>query len=388
MITHLVLDGVMEGALGVGIDVIDTAAGLVDTDEATALGHSLGLRQRVVSLDGKPVQSGTGRSISVAAKPPVAPEGFGPGDVLVIPGLSAASETRVDHLLARPDTARAVDLIVRAAANGTTVAASCSATFVLAASGLLSGRRATTNWWLAPLFVRRFPDVVVLSDRMVVDSGNVLTAGSAFAHADLMLAIVARLGSLQLAHRVAGYLVLDHRMSQSRYMVMEHLRAADPALRAIEQHVSANLGRQLTLGELARVASVSRRTLARRTQACLGMSPMEFVHRLRVSHAANLLATTRQPVDAIAAAVGYADPAAFRRIYRRHTGESPSYTRSRSQAHTPADRLGSPAPTPDPGGSPPTGDPGLQPRHYQGQPTSSSDGPASTRFLVERRPEL
>lgn len=155
----------------------------------------------------------------------------------------------------------------------------------------------------------------------------------AFAHADLMLAVVARRGSPELAHRVARYLLLDARMSQSRYMVLEHLRAADPTLRAVEHHVRVNLGRQLTLSELATAASVSPRTLARRTRESLGISPIEFVHRLRISHAANLLATTRQPVDAIAAAVGYADPAAFRRIYRKHTGEPPSATRSRVQAH-------------------------------------------------------
>lgn len=336
MITHLALDGVMEGALGVGIDVVDTVSRLDDIDAGTSRAGGRLLRQRVVSLDGNPVRSGTGRSISVAADPPLTPDEFGPGDVLVIPGPSAATEAAVDQLLTRPDTVLAVDLIARAAASGATVAASCSATFVLAAAGLLSGRPATTTWWLTPLFARRFPDVTLLADRMVVDSGRVLTAGSAFAHADLMLALVARLRSPELAHRAARYLLLDARMSQSRYMVLEHLRAADPTLRAVEHHVSVNLSRQLTLGELAAAASVSPRTLARRTRQSLGISPIEFVHRLRISHAVNLLATTGQPVGAIAAAVGYADQAAFRRIYRRHTGEPPTATRARMRAHLPA----------------------------------------------------
>lgn len=326
----------MEGALGVGIDVIDTAVRLADIDGGMSSAGGRLLRQRVVSVDGNPVRSGTGRSISVAADPPLTSIQFGPGDVLVIPGPSAATEARVDQLLGQPDTALAVDVIVRAAAAGATVAASCSATFVLAAAGLLSGRPATTTWWLAPLFARRFPHVDLLADRMVVDSGRVLTAGSAFAHADLMLALVARLRGPDLAHRAARYLLLDARMSQSRYMVLEHLRTTDPTVRAVEHHVSLNLGRQLTLRELATAASVSPRTLNRRIQQSLGISPIEFVHRLRISHAANLLATTRQSVDAIAAAVGYADPGAFRRIYRKHTGESPSATRSRIQAHRPA----------------------------------------------------
>ncbi|MBU3061045.1 helix-turn-helix domain-containing protein [Nocardia sp. NEAU-G5] len=328
MITHLALDGVLEGALGLGIDIVDTAAGIA--------GDMAGgrLRQRVASLDGLPARSSGGRPISVDSETPLGSTKFGPGDILVLPGPSAASEARIDELLARPDAMQAVENIRRAADSGATVAASCSASFVLAASGLLSGRAATTTWWLAPLFARRFPDVALHTDRMVVDCGEILTAGAAFAHADLLLTLVARLGGGALAEQVAHYLVLDARMSQSRYMVLEHLRATDPVLRAVQQQVHANLHRQLSLDELASAAAVSPRTLARRIRDRLGVSPTEYVHRLRVGQAATLLTTTRKPVDVIAGEVGYADPAAFRRIYRRHTGETPTVTRTRAAEST------------------------------------------------------
>ncbi|MQY29279.1 GlxA family transcriptional regulator [Nocardia aurantia] len=328
MITHLGLDGVLEGALGLGVDIVGTAAALAGDLPGAPL------RQRVVSLDGSPVRSGTGRRIGVDTETPFGSLEFGPRDILVIPGPSATDEALVSKLLARPETVRAVEIIRRAADSGTTVAASCSATFVLAATGLLSGRAATTTWWLAPLFARRFPDITVHAGRMVVDSGEVLTAGAAFAHTDLLLTLIARLGGGALAERVARYLVLDARMSQSRYMVLEHLRGTDPVVRAIQQHVHANLNRQLSLGELARAAAVSPRTLARRIRDQLGVSPTEYVHRLRVGQATTLLTTTREPVDTIAAAVGYADPAAFRRIYRRHTGETPTATRTRAAEST------------------------------------------------------
>ena len=152
-------------------------------------------------------------------------------------------------------------------------AASCSATFVLAASGVLDGRHATTTWWLAPEFRRRFPDVTLSADRMVVDAEHVLTAGSAFAHADLMLAVIARVAGPSLAHLVTRYLVLDERVSQGRYMVLEHLRVSDPALQAVEQFIAQNLERQISIDELAHVAAVSPRTLARRVHAGLGMTP-------------------------------------------------------------------------------------------------------------------
>ncbi|WP_347402478.1 GlxA family transcriptional regulator [Corallococcus macrosporus] len=321
MITHVVLDGVAEGPLGVGLDVVGTAARLAEAGLVPGLRQAKPLRQRVVSLDGRPVRSGTGRPVSVDGA--LSLRGVKAGDVLVVPGLSAATERAVGHLLSRDDAARGAELLARAAAKGAVVAASCSATFVLAASGLLTGRSATTTWWLVPAFVRRFPQVTVRADRMVVESEGVLTAGSAFAHADLMLALVARVASPSLAHLVARYLVLDERASQARYMVMEHLRVSDPALSAVERFVAANLGRQLSLDELAHAAATSTRTLARRVQAGLGMTPLEFVQRVRMAHASHLLETTRESVEEVSARVGYADAAAFRRVYRRYAGETP-----------------------------------------------------------------
>jgi transcriptional regulator GlxA family with amidase domain len=320
MITHLVFDGVAEGALGVGLDVVHTAARLLDLGLAKAPRGRALLGQRVVSIDGRPVRSGTGRSIAVDG----ALGRLGANDALVVPGLSgAATPGAAQRLLSRADAVAAGALLARASARGALIAASCSATFVLGAAGLLAGRSATTTWWLVPTFAQRFPQVTVCSDRMVVDSDGVLTAGSAFAHADLMLAVVARLVSPSLAHLVAKYLVLDERPSQARYMVMEHLRSADPSLRALERFVAANLDRQLSVDELAHAAATSPRTLARRLKSGLGMTPSQFVQRLRVAQASHLLETTRDPVEEVAAQVGYADAAAFRRVYRRYAGQAP-----------------------------------------------------------------
>ncbi len=331
MFTHVVLDGVAEGSLGVGLDVIAAAERLVEAGLVAAPCSARSLRQRVVSLDGRPVRSSTGRSIAVDGA--LTLRGVRAGDVVVVPGISTAtSEPGVEHLLGRRDTVRAAALLARAAAKGAIVAASCSATFVLAASGLLAGRNATTTWWLVPAFARRFPDVTVCVDEMVVDGGRVFTAGSAFAHADLMLALLSRIASPSLAHMVTRYVVLDERVSQARYMVMQHLQRSDPTLRSLERFISRNIDRQLTLAELARAAATSPRTLARRVHEGLGMTPLELVQRMRVAHAAHLLETTHASVEEIAARVGYADAAAFRRVFRRHLGETPRGALPRANA--------------------------------------------------------
>ncbi|WNG24733.1 helix-turn-helix domain-containing protein [Cystobacter fuscus] len=321
MFVHMVLEGVGDSSLGVGLDVVGTAAELLDAGLAPFPPGMRGLRQRVVSLDGRPVRSAAGRTVAVDGA--FSLRGLGKGDVVVLPGMFAANGRTVAKLLAREDIQRAADLLAKAAAKGVMLAASCSATFVLAASGLLEGRTATTTWWLAPQFARLFPRVSLSAERMVVDAGEILTAGSALAHADLMLALVARLAGPSVAHLVTRYLVLDERHSQARYMVMEHLRVSDPGVRAVERFIAQNIGRQLSLDELARVAAVSPRTLARRVHENLGVTPHELVQRIRVSRAAHLLETTHASVDEVAEQVGYADAAAFRRVFRRFAGESP-----------------------------------------------------------------
>lgn len=321
MITHVAIAGTLEGALGLGLDVVDTAARLLRAGRTPAAARVRSLAQRVVSVDGAPVRSTQGRLLAVDGALDL--RAVRRGDVVVLPGVLATTDAELAALLARPDLQRVLAFLPRAVARGAVVAASCSATFFLAAAGLLDGRSATTTWWLMPAFARRFPRVELRADRVLVDSGGVLTAGAAFAHTDLMLAIVARVTSPSLADLVARYLVLDRRPSQARYLVLDHLRTADPAVRAVEELVAANLARQLSLAELARAAGTSPRTLARRLAAATGLTPQRFAQRVRVAHAAHLLETTRDSVEDIAARVGYADSAAFRRAVRRHTGRSP-----------------------------------------------------------------
>lgn len=321
MIIHLVLDGVADSSLGVGIDIISAAARRTSSGLAQVAGPAKLLRQRVVSLDGRPVRSGSGRTIAVDGA--LSLRGMGASDVLVVPGIFSVTEQSIESLLAQDSAKRAATALARAAAKGAMLAASCSATFMLGAAGVLDGKRATTTWWLGPEFARRFPAVSLDTDRMVVETARVLTAGSAFAHADLMLAVLARITTPSLAQLVARYLVVDNRPSQARYMVMEHLRVADPALQKIERFITQHIDRQITLDELAQCASVSPRTLARRVHAGLGMTPNELVQRLRVAQAAHLLETSNASVEEVATRVGYADPAAFRRIFRRYTGASP-----------------------------------------------------------------
>ncbi len=316
--TLLVLDGVADGAVGITLDILGAAARIAKLGLAGKRVRPA-LVPRIVSLHGRSVQTASRRNLAVDG----ALRSVDRDDILLLPGLGMATPDDIDGALAREDITAAARAVARAAARGATVAASCSATFVLGASGVLDDREATTTWWLGPVFARRFPRVSLRADRMVVASGRAFTAGSSFAHADLVLAILARACGPSLAQLVSRYLIIDERPSQARYMVAHHLRTDDPVVRALERFVLAELDRPLTVPEMARATATSPRTLARKLDVALGTTPLRFSQRLRIERAVHLLETTDEPVAAIAARVGYADAAAFRRILRRETGRAP-----------------------------------------------------------------
>ncbi|RDJ01866.1 GlxA family transcriptional regulator [Rhizobium grahamii] len=203
--------------------------------------------------------------------------------------------------------------------HGVRIGAACIGTFLLAESGLLSGHEATTAWWLGPLFRQRYPEVRLDEQRMLVPSGDVVTAGAAMGHLELALWLV-RQTSPALADMVARYLLVDTRPSQAPYMIPMHLATADPLVQHFERWARGRLHEGFSLDVAADALHVSKRTLQRRMEAVLGKSPLSYFQDLRVERAVHLLRTSRKDMDAIAAEVGYADGVTLRTLIRRRLG--------------------------------------------------------------------
>lgn len=250
-------------------------------------------------------------------------------DLVIIPGLGlgTASADELDKNLKSPACRRAADMLVESFGAGAALAASCASTFLLAETGLLDGRRATTTWWLAPLFRRRYPKVELETDRMVVPDWPIVTGGAAMAQMDLMLAIVGKFAGPKLAHACANYLLLDERRSQGPFMAINYLASQDPKIAKAEKWVRKNIARNFTMDELAEAVALAPRTFARRIAATCGVSPIQFVQRIRLETARYLLETTRLSVDQISRQVGYAEPSTLRRLIRRDTQHSPGHFR-------------------------------------------------------------
>jgi transcriptional regulator GlxA family with amidase domain len=248
-------------------------------------------------------------------------------ELVIVPGLGTPSAGELETKLKSPMCRRAADMLTWAHARGAMLAASCASTFLLAETGLLDGRRATTTWWFAPLFQQRYPAVELLTKQMVVADWPIATAGAAMAQMDLMLAVVNRFAGPSLARACANYLLLDGRRSQAPFMAINYLASQDPKMAKAEQWVRDNIARDFAIEELARAVALAPRTFARRMAATCGVSPIQFVQRIRLETARLLLETTRLSVDEIARQVGYAEPSTLRRLIRRDTKHPPGHFR-------------------------------------------------------------
>ena len=311
----LVLEDASPAALGVTLDVMDAADRLS--------GRPV-FNWRVVTGAGQAACLRGG--VSLPARPLAEAE---PRDLVVVLGLGAATPAEVMARMARPDAMAAASWLGDAWRRGATVAASCTGVFLLGCAGLLDHRRCTTTWWLTPQLKAMFPDCRVEADAMLTVEDRIWTAGAAFAHIDLVLALLADRAGPGLAEDVARHVVVERRASQARYVIPAFLAAQDPVARQVESHVRRCLAAPVSLAELARETGTTSRTLSRRLVQATGLSPMKFVQKIRVDAALHLLQTTRLPLDAVAEQVGFEDCSALYRLVRRHTGKAPGAFRGR-----------------------------------------------------------
>jgi transcriptional regulator GlxA family with amidase domain len=301
----LALDGVFDLGLSAVLDAFQTANELIEMS-------GLSVTRFAVTIVGvrKTVKTSQGLSVPVHAIGARGP------DCVVVPAIGFKMPGPLEAALARPDIQDAAAALREWARRGATMSAACIGTFVMAESGLLDHHHATTTWWLAPLFRKRYPNVLLDESNMIVKSGRFVTAGAALSHMDLALWLV-RGVSPQLASLTAKYLIVDSRPSQSAYALTDHLVHSDPIVQRFESWGRARLTHGFSLDDAAKAVGSSKRTLARRMQSVLGKSPLSYFQSLRVERAVHLLKTSSATVDEVAARVGYADGTTLRALLHR-----------------------------------------------------------------------
>lgn len=298
-----------------GFQILDAAGPLAAFEAAGAFVPGA-YRLVVLSRDGGLVASSGGASLATAAI------ADGPAvDTLIVVGGDGV-EAAADCPLTR-------GFVARSGAGLRRIASVCSGAYLLAAAGLLDGRRATTHWRRAPDFARRFPAVRVEDDHIFTRDGNVWTSAGISAGIDLALALITEDLGERVTRQVARQLVVYYRRpgGQSQFSALAELQPAGQRFEGLLDHIRSNLQAPLDVDTLARIACMSPRNFSRCFTAETGVTPARAVERLRVEAAAAALESGNRPVQQVARDCGFGDPERMRRAFLRTLGMPPSARR-------------------------------------------------------------
>ncbi|NOU49324.1 helix-turn-helix domain-containing protein [Pseudoalteromonas sp. JBTF-M23] len=204
------------------------------------------------------------------------------------------------------------------------VIATCTSVSYLAVSGFLDSYQVTSSWWLKSFYQRYFPQLKVSQEKIYLQDGKVLTSGAAQSYFSMMVYFIAQTCGSELAEELSSWLAIPKlSVSQSSYM---HVGAfelhQDERLLSLQNYIKAHLSQALTLNSLAKQLSVSERTLIRRFQKQVGLSPSHYVRLARLEKAKQLLRTTRMNINEVAWQVGYQDLGSFNRVFKDQYGQT------------------------------------------------------------------
>ncbi len=304
----LALDGVYPFELGIPSRIFGAADGRYEV--------------LTCSVDGSPVRSNADFTIGVQHGPEI----LATADTVVVASVGVAyipeelpAEVAAALARIRPD-ARIVSI--------------CTAAFVLAAAGLLDGRRATTHWQVTDPFRRRYPQIDVDPDVLFVQDGRILTSAGAASGVDICLHIVRTDHGSELANAVARRCVVPpfRDGGQAQYIEQPVPESGAAGTAATRAWALERLDEPLTLTDLAAHARMSLRTFARRFSDEVGLSPGRWLIQQRVGRARHLLESSDLPVDRIAIEVGFATGASLRQHLHAAIGVSPQAYRRTFQA--------------------------------------------------------
>jgi transcriptional regulator GlxA family with amidase domain len=225
-------------------------------------------------------------------------------------------------------------------AAGATLACTCTAAILLAQTGLLDGMEATIHWNYAPSLAKHYPRLRVDPDKALVVTGleqRIVMAGGGTSHLDLILYLIARFVGLTEALEVAkAYLITWHDAGQRPFTsLLTGKQTSDGLIARCQEWAADHYAEAAPVTAMARLSGLSERTFTRRFAKATGMSPLDYIHALRLEEAKQILETEDLPVEAVALEVGYQDNGFFGRLFRRRVGMTPAqYRRRWGNLHT------------------------------------------------------
>jgi transcriptional regulator GlxA family with amidase domain len=304
------------------LQVFATTNDLVTKPRGTAAGRTPPYELRVVAQGGQSVTASAGLGLVADSLPPV----DATVDTLMIAGGPGVEAAAADPVL--------VNWVRQRAKHARRVASVCTGAFLLAATALLDGRRATTHWSFCAELALRFPAVRVEPDPIFVRDGSVWTSAGVTAGIDLALALVEQDLGRTVALAAARHLVmfLKRPGGQAQFSAALSLQTAEDKFGALHNWINSHLADDISLPVLASQAGMSERSFSRHYAEATGVTPGRAVERLRVEAARRLLSESRLPVKRISQRCGFGSEETMRRSFLRLLSATPQDYRARFSA--------------------------------------------------------
>jgi transcriptional regulator GlxA family with amidase domain len=260
-------------------------------------------------------------------------------DIIVVPSIDEEVENSLKQ------NATCVSWLRKCFQQGAHVSSICTGAFVLAAAGILDGKQATTHWYFAEQFKRRFPHILLRDDQVIVDEGRVVTCGAATSFLNLIIYLVGKHFGHDLAVLASKIFLIDmDRPSQLPYRIFRPaITHNDTAIVRCQEFINLRLKANLPLGDLAKQAAMSPRNFSRRFKAATGDSVAVYIQKLRIEAAKRLFETSDLSAAEVTYRAGYTDERSFRRLFKRYTGLGPKNYRAKFKLRSPINK--SPAAT-------------------------------------------
>jgi transcriptional regulator GlxA family with amidase domain len=218
-----------------------------------------------------------------------------------------------------------IQWLVQQHQQGSIICSVCAGSFVIAATGLLDHRAATTHWDLAGMLAKQFPKVQVNSDKIIINDGDIITAGGLMSWIDLGLELVAQFSQPAIMRQLGKYLIVDTGLREQSYYqsfkpTLDH---GDEIILKIQHFIQVNYQQTLSIAKLAKQCHLTERTFLRHFVTATGFKPNEYIQRLRIQKACDLLETTTFTFEMVSLKVGYEDTSACRKAFVKITSLTP-----------------------------------------------------------------
>jgi transcriptional regulator GlxA family with amidase domain len=248
-------------------------------------------------------------------------------DLIIIPALDGEITGAIEN------NKEFIPWIIQQHHDGAEVASLCMGAFLLASTGLVKGKKCATHWMAANDFKRMFPDVELVTEKIITDEQGIYSSGGAFSYLNLILYLIEKFAGREMAVLSSKVFAIEmERTSQSPFIIFQGQKDhADDPIKKAQDYIEQNYQEKISVEQLASLFALGRRNLERRFKKATANTVVEYIQRVKIEAAKMSLEKSRESVNEVMYNVGYTDTKAFRSTFKRITGLSPMEYRNKYQ---------------------------------------------------------